>query len=102
MQVAALYAIVVLIWGSTWAAIPYQLGTVAEEFSVAYRFGIASVALFLFAAATGRRIRIPLQQYFMVIAMGSLMFSANYLFTYYAINYITSGLVAVVFFVLGL
>lgn len=97
MQVAVLYVIVVLIWGSTWAAIPYQLGTVADEVSVAYRFGIASVALFIFAAATGRRMTIPLRQYFMVIVMGSLMFSANYLFTYYAINYITSGLVAVVF-----
>lgn len=97
MQVAILYAIVVLIWGSTWAAIPYQLGTVAEEVSVAYRFAIGSAALFLFAAATGRRISIPLRQYSMVILMGALMFSANYLFTYYAINYVTSGLVAVVF-----
>lgn len=97
MQVAILYAIVVLIWGSTWAAIPYQLGSVAEEVSVAYRFGIGSLALFAFAAATGRRISIPLRHYAMVILMGVLMFSANYLFTYYAINYVTSGLVAVVF-----
>ena len=97
MQVAILYAVVVLIWGSTWAAIPFQLGTVAEEVSVAYRFGLASLALFVFAAATGRRISIPTRQYTMVVLMGSLMFSANYLFTYYAINYVTSGLVAVVF-----
>ena len=97
MQVAFLYAVVVLIWGSTWAAIPYQLGTVAEEVSVAYRFGLASLALFAFAAGTGRRLTIPLRQYVMVVLMGSLMFSANYLFTYYAINHVTSGLVAVVF-----
>ena len=97
MRVAFLYAVVVLIWGSTWAAIPYQLGTVAEEVSVAYRFGLASLALFAFAAATGRRIFIPIRQYVPVVLMGSLMFSANYLFTYYAINFVTSGLVAVVF-----
>ena len=42
MQVALLYATVVLIWGSTWFVITYQLGTVAAEVSVAYRFGLAS------------------------------------------------------------
>jgi drug/metabolite transporter (DMT)-like permease len=97
MQVLILYAVVVLIWGSTWAAIPYQLGVVAEEMSVAYRFALGSIALFGYAALSGRQIRIPIKQYGMVIATGMLMFSANYLFTYYAINYVTSGLVAVAF-----
>jgi hypothetical protein len=45
MQVILLYAAVVLIWGSTWSAIPFQLGVVAEEVSVAYRFGLASIVL---------------------------------------------------------
>jgi drug/metabolite transporter (DMT)-like permease len=97
MQVFILYAIVVLIWGSTWAAIPFQLGVVAEEVSVAYRFALGSLALFIYAAASGRQIRIPSKHYGMVIITGTLMFSANYLFTYYAINYVTSGLVAVAF-----
>ena len=92
-----LYAAVVLIWGSTWIAIPLQLGVVAEEVSVAWRFALGSLSLFIYAAATGRQIRIPLPHYGMVILMGALMFSANYLFTYYAINYVTSGLVAVMF-----
>jgi drug/metabolite transporter (DMT)-like permease len=97
MQVAILYAIVVLIWGSTWAAIPYQLGVVAEEVSVAWRFALASASLFVYAAVTRRQIGVPLRHYGMIILMGALMFSANYLFTYYSINYVTSGLVAVVF-----
>jgi drug/metabolite transporter (DMT)-like permease len=97
LQVFFLYATVVLIWGSTWAAIPYQLGVVAEEVSVAYRFALGSIALFSYAAISGRQIRIPLEHYRMVILTGTLMFSANYLFTYYSINYITSGLVAVAF-----
>jgi drug/metabolite transporter (DMT)-like permease len=92
-----LYAAVVLIWGSTWIAIPLQLGVVAEEVSVAWRFALGSLSLFIYAAATGRQIRIPLANYGMVILMGALMFSANYLFTYYSINYVTSGLVAVMF-----
>jgi drug/metabolite transporter (DMT)-like permease len=97
LQVFILYASIVLIWGSTWAAIPYQLGVVAEEVSVAYRFALGSIALFSYALLSGRQIRIPLSQYRMVILTGTLMFSANYLFTYYAINYVTSGLVAVAF-----
>ena len=97
MQVVLLYATVVLIWGTTWAAIPYQLGAVAEELSVAYRFALGSLALFVYAGVTGRALSIPLRHYAMPFVMGTLMFSANYLFTYYAINYVASGLVAVVF-----
>lgn len=97
MQAVILYAAVVLIWGSTWAAIPYQLGVVAEEVSVAYRFALGSAMLFAYAAATGRQIRIPRAHYGMIIVTGSLMFSLNYLVTYYAIGYVTSGLVAVAF-----
>lgn len=97
MQIAILYAVTVLIWGSTWIVISFQLGVVAEEVSVAYRFGLGSIALFVYAAITGRRVKVAREYYGMVIVMGALMFSANYLFTYYAINYITTGLVAVLF-----
>ena len=97
MRVALLYAAVVLIWGSTWAAIKLQLGVVAEEVSVAWRFALASASLFAYAAVSGRRIGIPLNAYGMVVIQGMLMFSANYLLTYYAIGYVTSGLVAVIF-----
>lgn len=97
MQVTLLYAAVVLIWGSTWAAIPFQLGVVAVEVSVAWRFALGSLALFAYAAASGRRLGIPLRHYGAVVTQGMLMFSSSYLFTYYAIGYVTSGLVAVIF-----
>ncbi len=97
MQVLILYAAVVLIWGSTWIAITYQLGVVAEEVSVAYRFALGSVSLFVFAKLGGRQLRISREHYGVVILTGALMFSLNYLLTYYSINYIPSGLVAVAF-----
>ena len=97
MQVLVLYATVVLIWGSTWAAIPYQLGVVAEELSVSYRFGLGSLILFVYAVISGRQLRIPRNIYPFVLIMGAMMFSAGYLFIYYGTAYITSGLVAVVF-----
>ena len=97
MPVFALYAAVVLIWGSTWAAIPYQLGTVAAEVSVGYRFAIASIILFLYALATQRRLSLPTDRYYMVIVQGIFLFSCNYFLVYYASALITSGLIAVVF-----
>jgi drug/metabolite transporter (DMT)-like permease len=97
MQVVLLYAAVVLIWGSTWAAIPYQLGVVAAEVSVGYRFGIAALGLYLYAVVSRRRLRLPANTYPMVFLQGTLLFSINYFFVYYGTAYITSGLVAVLF-----
>ena len=46
MQVIILYSTVVLIWGSTWIAITYQLGNVAEE-SVTAQVGLKGYKLLL-------------------------------------------------------
>jgi len=97
MQVTFLYATAVLIWGSTWIAITFQLGPVAEEVSVAYRFGLGSVTLFAYAAIAGRRTRIPLESYGYIVLMGVLMYSGSYMLVYHATSYVTSGLVAVIF-----
>lgn len=97
MQVIILYTTVVLIWGSTWITIPYQLGDVAVELSVAYRFALASVLLFVFARATRRRLLVPREAYPFVVVLGAMTFSIGYLFIYHGTAYITSGLVAVVF-----
>ena len=97
MQVTFLYTTAVLIWGSTWIAITFQLGPVAEEVSVAYRFGLGSVALFAYAAMAGRRTRIPLESYGHVVLMGVLMYSGSYMLVYHATSLVTSGLIAVIF-----
>jgi len=97
MQVAVLYAVVVLIWGSTWAAIPDQFGVVAEEVLVAYRFAIGAAVLYLYALASGRTLRLSLRHYPMVILQGLFLFSINYFPIYYATGYITTGLIAVTF-----
>jgi hypothetical protein len=43
---ALLYLVTVLIWGSTWLAIEFQLGVVPPEVSVFYRYLLASGILF--------------------------------------------------------
>ena len=46
MNNLALYVISVLIWGSTWFAIEFQLGIVEPEVSIVYRYVGASLLLF--------------------------------------------------------
>lgn len=97
MPVPLLYLAVVLIWGSTWFVIPFQFGDVANELSVAYRFGVAAILLYAYALLTGRKIALPKPAYLFVLIQGTLLFSLNYFLVYYGTAYITTGLVAVVF-----
>ena len=97
MQVLLLYLMVVLIWGSTWIVIPFQFGEVANELSVAYRFGIAAVLLYGYAIITRRKLALPKDAYLFVFVQGTLLFSLNYFLVYYGTAYVTTGLVAVVF-----
>lgn len=92
-----LYVLTVLIWGSTWLGIRYQLGVVPPEWSIAYRMILASVILMVFCLATGRRLRFSAATHGRFALTGLLMFSANYFLMYRATGYIASGLVAIIF-----
>ena len=92
-----LFAISTFIWGSTWLAIKFQLGAVAPEASVAYRFGIAALLLGAWCAATGRSLRFDRKQHAFIALQGALLFGFNYVSVYWAEQYATSGLVAVLF-----
>jgi drug/metabolite transporter (DMT)-like permease len=93
----ALFAIATLIWGSTWLAITFQLGVVAAEVSVAYRFALAALILALWCRATGRSLAFSRRDHLFLVVQGVLMFGANYVAVYEAERYVTSGLVAVLF-----
>jgi drug/metabolite transporter (DMT)-like permease len=97
MRPTALFAIATLIWGSTWLAITFQLGTVAPEVSVSYRFALAALLLVAWCVATGQSLRFPLRQHAWFAAQGTLLFGLNYLFVYRAELSVASGLVAVLF-----
>lgn len=91
------YLVTVFIWGSTWLAIKFQLGTVAPELSVAYRFALASAILFAFALVRGLRLRFDLRSHGFMALQGVFLFSLNYILVYLAEGTVTSGLVAVIF-----
>lgn len=91
-----LYAAVVLIWGSTWIAIQYQL-TVAPEVAVALRFALATVILMSWCVVRRLPMRFGLRDHFFMAALGVCLFSLNYVLIYVASAHLTSGLLAVVF-----
>jgi drug/metabolite transporter (DMT)-like permease len=97
MKDLSLYVITVLVWGSTWIAIKYQLGSVDPLVSVIYRFGLASVLLLVFCKVQGLRLKFSLQDHFFMAILGVFLFSLNYWLVYLAEVHLTSGLVAVIF-----
>jgi len=90
-----LFATCVLIWGSTWLAITFQLGTVAPEVSVGYRFIAAAAAVFAYCRWRGLKLRFTLREHVDLLLFGASMFCISYIFVYYAETYIVSGMVAV-------
>lgn len=92
-----LYAAAVLIWGSTWLLINFQLGTVAPEVSVVYRYAIATVLLMAFALARRLKLAFGVRDHLRFVLLGLFLFSFNYIATYSAQAYIASALNAVAF-----
>jgi drug/metabolite transporter (DMT)-like permease len=97
MPIAFHYVVVVLIWGTSWLAIKYQLGVVAPEMSIAYRFIAAFAILVGYCLVTGRALRMPRRAFSLVVALGLTLFCANYILFYLAAGYLVTGLLSVVF-----
>jgi drug/metabolite transporter (DMT)-like permease len=97
MSNLALYACTVLIWGSTWLVIKFQLGSVAPAVSVVWRFAAAALILLGVALWRGMRLRFDARTHAWLMLQGLLMFGANYVLIYLAERTLASGLVAVVF-----
>ncbi len=92
-----LYGLTVLIWGSTWIAIKYQLGVIDPMASIAHRFALAALLIFLFLLVRRQSLRLPLRHHPFLLLQGLCLFSGNYFFVYNAEMVLASGLVSVVF-----
>jgi len=93
----ALFVVATLIWGSTWLAIRYQLGVVAPEVSVAYRFAAAGALLFGGCLAKRQPLRFDVRTHGYLVLQGAFLFGLNYVAVYIAEQDVASGLVAVLF-----
>lgn len=93
----ALYGITVLVWGTSWIAIHFQLGAVAPEVSVMWRFVLAAPVMIAWALWAGERFTWSLRQHGRFALLGATLFSTNFVLFYLAGQHVASGLLAVVF-----
>lgn len=93
----ALYIITVMIWGSTWIAINYQLGDVAVEASIAYRFGLAALMLFTYCHIKKLPLKFTGKQHLQFFIFGICLFGGNYYLLYSGQVYINSALTSIAF-----
>lgn len=97
MNNVGLYIVTVLIWGSTWLGIEFQLGVVSPEVSVFYRYLLACILLFAWSAIKGLNLRFDLASHGRFALLGLLLFGLNYVFAYHAQRFIDSALMAITF-----
>lgn len=92
-----LYLSTVLIWGTTWIAIHWQLGEVAVLVSVFYRFALASILMMFLVLVSGRLQATTRQDHAFMVLQGMCLFSLNFVCFYTAGLAISSGLLSVIF-----
>ncbi|WP_372838491.1 DMT family transporter [Phaeovulum sp.] len=92
-----LFAVTVLIWGSTWLAIAFELGPVPVLVSVFYRFALAALLLWPLLLLSGKMAKTRPRDHLFMGLQGLCLFSLNFLCFYNATAFIPSGLVSVIF-----
>jgi drug/metabolite transporter (DMT)-like permease len=90
-----LFAICVLVWGTTWHAITYQLSEFPAEFGVALRFALAALAALAVSRWRGDRLGLSLANHGVLALQGSFLYGFAYVCVYQAERFVPSGLVAV-------
>lgn len=92
-----LYSLTVFGWSTSWIALKLQVGVVAPEVSVAWRFMIAALAMAAWMKLSGRSLAFPLKAHRRFLLQGLLIFSTNFYLFYLGSQYLASGLLSVVF-----
>ena len=99
---ALLYFVVLLAWGSSWFAISFQLGDVAPQVSIVWRFLLASIILFTWCYLRGLKLSFPWRDHLSWLLLGFFLFCVNYICAYFGTFYLASGLVCLIFSTLTL
>lgn len=92
-----LFILPTFIWGTTWLAIKFQLGVVAPEVSVGWRFALASLLLLGWCGLRRVPLRFGARDHGRFAVLGLLLFGLNYVLVYRSEQHLTSGLVSVLF-----
>ena len=91
------FAIVTLIWGTTWIVIKFQLGDVNPSWSVTYRFLTGGLALMAWCVWKRMPLTVPRHALPFLVVLGLFQFVLNFNFVYRSELYIPSGIPAVAF-----
>ncbi len=97
MRNTLLYIVTVLIWGSTWLAIEFQLGEVDVPASVAYRFMISAVLMWGYCLWAKVPMNFSARNHFFIILLAILNFSINYAVVYSSQQYLSSAMTSIAF-----
>jgi drug/metabolite transporter (DMT)-like permease len=101
-MVAALYALICAIWGSTWVVIKIGLLGVPPFLGAGLRFLLSAALIGLVLAFRRARFRLTHEEKICVLSAGVLVFWLDYAAVYWAEMHISSGLTAVLFSTLPL
>ena len=96
-MILLLYAVTVFAWGFSWYGVQLQLGVVAPEVSVFYRFALSAAVMYAFCRATGRAIDFRPRDHAWVATQGLFLFGSNFYLVYLGAQYLPSGLVSILF-----
>ena len=96
-RIAIPFVLVALIWGSTWYVITGQIDAVPPSWSVAYRFALATPAMFALGLVMRQPMRMSTAGHALALLIGLTQFCGNFNFVYRAELHLTSGVVAVMF-----
>lgn len=90
-----LFTLAVVVWGTTWHAILYQLAEAPAVWGVALRFALAGAVCAAVALGRGERLWLGPRGLMLAVFQGFFMYSLSYLCVYEAEHHVPSGLVAV-------
>ncbi len=97
-QQKGLLLLTIILWGTVWYAITFQLGEVPALVSVFYRIVIAAIFLLIYHKLVLKTFPIiSFIQHVQAFVLGICLFSINYYLFYLATIHISSGLVSVIF-----
>ena len=91
-----LYVAVVFGWSTSWYPLSLQLGVVAPEVSIFWRFLVSSLMMLAITALCGIRLRFEPGEHLRFLFLGMALFSTNFALFYNSSLYLASGLLAVI------
>ena len=92
-----LYSMVVFGWSTSWLPLKWQLGVIAPEVSLLWRFVIAATVMFVISIHLRQSLMFHWRTHLRLALLGLCIFSTNFDFFYHGGKGVASGLLAVVF-----